>query len=439
MENVGKTINKKIFDDLLINFKFEETKELLKNKKGKYFKLIKLQDENREIIYKIIDKMDDAIMDDIFNGSQKILNEGEYKPIFLCDIISYGTNFIKRINNVDFNDWYYFGNVHFTEVVFENRLSFSRSFFCNSLMIVLSIFNHTVNFNDVTFLNEVTFDKTRFEKDTIFNNSIFKQKTSFFSTQFNNIFLNDVIFEKKVNFAHAKISNIFNFKVKKIGEYINFCAHEFGNIFVSNYEVFFEDNNLSKKPKKLLPHEYNKSNEILDTIKKYKEVSITNLSNLKKVCGKNSDFDEENIFYYWYKVYKRKNRSFFPKFIEWFVFDFTSGYFTKPINVFRSIFIIIIFSFFMYLIPCIFIRNNTFGQLKIYDKCISDNFYNGNFKEKAEVVRDIVYFDLITFTTIGYGDIYPTGWLKLYAGFEGLLGVIFISMFVVTISKRALW
>ncbi|MDC7127370.1 MAG: potassium channel family protein, partial [Spirochaetales bacterium] len=50
------------------------------------------------------------------------------------------------------------------------------------------------------------------------------------------------------------------------------------------------------------------------------------------------------------------------------------------------------------------------------------------------------YFSLITFTTIGYGDIKPVGWLiQAIAGIEGLLGALLMSLFLVTAAKKVLW
>lgn len=49
-----------------------------------------------------------------------------------------------------------------------------------------------------------------------------------------------------------------------------------------------------------------------------------------------------------------------------------------------------------------------------------------------------LYFSIITFTTVGYGDIQPTGFLKIVAGAEGFVGVLLCSLFMVTLAKREL-
>lgn len=47
-----------------------------------------------------------------------------------------------------------------------------------------------------------------------------------------------------------------------------------------------------------------------------------------------------------------------------------------------------------------------------------------------------LYFSVITFTTIGYGDYAPLGWLRIIAGVEGLLGLIVIAVFTVSFARK---
>ncbi len=46
-----------------------------------------------------------------------------------------------------------------------------------------------------------------------------------------------------------------------------------------------------------------------------------------------------------------------------------------------------------------------------------------------------LYFSIITFTTLGYGDFYPPKRLRLLAGFEALSGYIFMGIFIVLIWR----
>lgn len=51
---------------------------------------------------------------------------------------------------------------------------------------------------------------------------------------------------------------------------------------------------------------------------------------------------------------------------------------------------------------------------------------------------DSLYFSVITFTTVGFGDIHPTGWMRLLAMIEGLSGVFLLAVFVVSMARRIL-
>lgn len=49
-----------------------------------------------------------------------------------------------------------------------------------------------------------------------------------------------------------------------------------------------------------------------------------------------------------------------------------------------------------------------------------------------------MYFSMVTFTTIGYGDIRPLGLSRLFGSIEGFLGVFLAALFVATFSQKML-
>lgn len=64
----------------------------------------------------------------------------------------------------------------------------------------------------------------------------------------------------------------------------------------------------------------------------------------------------------------------------------------------------------------------------------------GGFEKEAVVsAMDLFYFSLINITTLGLGDIYPTGHLRALAGIESLTGFLLISctaQFVFSTMKK---
>ena len=47
-----------------------------------------------------------------------------------------------------------------------------------------------------------------------------------------------------------------------------------------------------------------------------------------------------------------------------------------------------------------------------------------------------IYFSIITFTTLGYGDYQPLGWLRYAAGLEALLGLTLVAVFTVSYARK---
>ena len=40
---------------------------------------------------------------------------------------------------------------------------------------------------------------------------------------------------------------------------------------------------------------------------------------------------------------------------------------------------------------------------------------------------DYIYFSIVTYSSLGFGDIYPVGYMRLLAGMEGLIGLLMIG------------
>lgn len=49
-----------------------------------------------------------------------------------------------------------------------------------------------------------------------------------------------------------------------------------------------------------------------------------------------------------------------------------------------------------------------------------------------------LYMSVITYTTVGYGDFLPTGWIRCIAAFEALSGILLTPLFLIALTRRYL-
>lgn len=56
--------------------------------------------------------------------------------------------------------------------------------------------------------------------------------------------------------------------------------------------------------------------------------------------------------------------------------------------------------------------------------------------ESTRLIFNAMYYSLVTFTTLGYGDMHPTGWLKALSAIEALTGAVFMALIVAVIARK---
>lgn len=59
-----------------------------------------------------------------------------------------------------------------------------------------------------------------------------------------------------------------------------------------------------------------------------------------------------------------------------------------------------------------------------------------SWSENLQDFANCLYFSVVTFTTLGYGDLSPIGWSRLFAASEAFSGTFMISLFVVVFVKK---
>ncbi|MFH1046316.1 MAG: ion channel [Candidatus Omnitrophota bacterium] len=92
------------------------------------------------------------------------------------------------------------------------------------------------------------------------------------------------------------------------------------------------------------------------------------------------------------------------------------GHGERPVRTFCFGFILITLSAFFY----------TQGQVVRGEAAFSPNFMEG------------LYLSLITFTTVGYGDITPLGYTKIIASVDALFGLVLMPLFLIGLTRKYL-
>jgi len=119
-------------------------------------------------------------------------------------------------------------------------------------------------------------------------------------------------------------------------------------------------------------------------------------------------------FFYREKVTQRRQKNHLSRIWDYFSKEVLFGYGERPMNVLMSSGILTVLFAWIY--------------------AGSENLIHGNVVTTD--VLSALYFSVVTFTTLGYGDYHPVGWLRFLSAFEALLGAVFIALFIVTMTRK---
>lgn len=155
------------------------------------------------------------------------------------------------------------------------------------------------------------------------------------------------------------------------------------------------------------------------------------INSLKEITSKyyrylKINYDENRFLYY--ELLKHLEYLLGNKYkkIGCIFFKHLTGYFIKPKKILIISLIIIIISSILYLITGIRVDDTT---IILYD-------YESLGSLKFIDLFKSIYLSIITFSTLGYGNIVPMYYGEVVACVEMLLGAIYISIFTGTIFKR---
>ncbi|MCV6626906.1 MAG: ion channel [Cellvibrionaceae bacterium] len=147
---------------------------------------------------------------------------------------------------------------------------------------------------------------------------------------------------------------------------------------------------------------------------------------LRKVFENQGLFESAGYFFEREMVVRRKQM---PKYslgrIISKTVDLFCGYGEQPLRVVAFSSIIILGFASLYFFSGI----NFGGQTVSFDPY-------GGWSKNGRALLDSIYFSVVTFTTLGYGDITPLGISRLFAAIEALIGSFTLALFVVVFVKK---
>jgi len=286
-------------------------------------------------------------------------------------------------------------------VEFKNDVIFNSSVFKAQARFRNSIFCGTAGFDGCTFGGVVTFKNALFRRDAKFRTAVFNGYCLF----------GGAVFEGSARFANTHFVKGVNFSQVKF-----FNQTDFGGVYSSSRAVPVYDSIFFKR------RQYGEDESFWRFVKQ--SAQEAGYYHLAGEC-----FYNERCGRLWQKFRGRDYDGLSPlkkltrlvwgvRLLPELVFGrLLFGYGERPVRVLVASALIVVFCAFFYSRPDSLIYRG--GQAE-------PSFLQG------------LYFSTITFTTLGYGDLFPApdGFCRLVAMTEAVAGGCLIALFIVCLAKR---
>ena len=405
-------------------------------------------------------------MDTTFSGEANFFNA----------TFSRGATFINAKFNkmADFTDANFPSGANFLNATFSDLAIFELASFSSSAFFSMATFN-IAYFRDTDFLGDTNFVMTKFIGEAHFKYASFSF-VNFGSAKFlGKAYFKDTIFVGETDFRDATISEQFvlipdesktgTITIDFYGTYFsdsvrikaNMSKCSFANSNIERVDMTDSSWIRNDKPK----------NSFSSIIKKVKnkvgmsEISITIWeeyqgelkSNWKELEGiyrrlkqssqKYGDNSTAGKFYYQEMECQREQLKGMDKFIK-NVFKLC-GYGEKPFNVIWASLFLVFASAYLYLFGGIEFVGSSI--LKVPPNVIDYNLSLNSFgiqwalSNIGTLLEDFwlcLYTSVITFTTLGYGDVRPIGLSRVVASVEAGFGIIMTALFIFVFTRKML-
>ena len=391
---------------------------------------------------------------------------------FKCNVDFFGTEFSRHAN---FDNAEFIGNAKFCKAEFTGNANFCKAEFTGNANFYNAEFTGNANFYNAEFTGNAEFWKAEFTGNANFWKAEFTGNAEF----------NETKFLKEANFRETKFSGNANFYNAKLTGKFEFIPEQSKTIIFEN--TYFSDNiriktDLSKcsfansniervdmtdsiwirdddKPK-------NSFSSFFEWFKSKVGLSETPIiiwegckgelsSNWKKLEGiyrrlkqsyqKFGDTSTAGKFYYQEMECKRKQLKGIEKHFWYLFYKKLCGYGEKPFNVIWASYFLILLSSFSYLFGGIELLGSSILKVppNVIDYNLSLNSFGiqwaiSNIDSLLEDFLLCLYTSVITFTTLGYGDVHPIGFSRVIASVEAGFGIIMTALFIFVFTRKML-
>ena len=351
---------------------------------------------------KDLKEFDEALRDYIEEIKTKDLDYNFRGFIFVGDI-----NFRKYFKLNVFRDIYFGatefrGDVHFEGVKFQEDAHFREAEFHGDGGFQGAEFHGDAYFERVEFHGVVYFQRAEFQKAATFVDVGFYESAFFSGAEFQGrTWISPKLIKKSISFVLANLENV---SLTPLNLNKNACIY-FTRARLRNTEIRREDieNHIAQEKQKKL----SEAKEVYLLLK-------NNFHSLGRYNDESWAFKKE-------KDMERKSYFQAHHRLKWFgsmFWHILYGYGERLKFILGWCAILIFFSSIWYWL------------------------YKGAGEAVGEQIVPLqgylnyLYFSVVTFTTLGYGDFRPIGGCRVLASIEALLGIFFVALFIFTIARR---
>ena len=468
------------------------------NLKDNDYCIFHLQDDNKDVdefnkgIKKILETEEDLINfhgfyfppDSSYFSDQNFLKNINFRNVIFSGISDF--SFTTFSGEANFIGATFSRDAKFYYVLFSGIADFSFTTFSRDAKFCSVIFSRDAYFETAKFSGEAEFRGAKFSGEADFERAKFSGEAEFRGAKFSG----------EADFKEAKFSGEADFEIAKFPGEANFMYAKFDGKFVfipteSETIIFkntyFSDNvrikaDLSKcsfmnsniervdmtdsiwirdddKPKKSLSAFYERIRNKVGLSKtsiiiwedcrgelscNWKELEGI-YRRLKQSHQKFGDYSTAGKFYYQEMECQIEQLNFGLSKIIKKIFKWSCGYGEKPENVIVVSLFLIFVSAFLYLFGGIeFVGSNVLKvPPNVIDYNLSLNVFGirwvmSNIDLIYEDLKLCLYTSVITFTTLGYGDVHPIGFSRFVASVEAGFGIIMTALFIFVFTRKML-